>query len=154
MEWEQVGYCDVDAGCVMLMDPCYTFPNTPFASGQPKNFGEEWYEKVICGGDYNFDASQIHGAGTMDSPGGVGVVVSSGYGDGSYPVFVKRTDGRIAEVKIVFISDDDPDDDEVCWQCGSFPYDCQCDEVCGDCGLVCYWGNCECAEDCHDPAKG
>ena len=34
---------------------------------------------------------------------GLGVSVSSGYGDGVYDVFVKRKDNRIAEVKVVFI---------------------------------------------------
>jgi hypothetical protein len=111
--WEEVGSCDVDAGCVMLMDPCYTFPNTPYvrdAEQQEKNFGEEWYEAEICK-DFDQVARPIRAAGTMGSPGGSGVLVQSGYGDGTYPVYVrKNSEGRIAEVKIVFIGEDEDDD--------------------------------------------
>ena len=35
---------------------------------------------------------------------GLGVTVGTGYGDGCYPVFVRRSkEGRIAEVRVKFI---------------------------------------------------
>lgn len=44
---------------------------------------------------------------------GLGVVVSSGYGDGVYPVYIKHDErGAVSELKVVFISDDE-DDDEI-----------------------------------------
>lgn len=46
-----------------------------------------------------------------------GVVSSSGYGDGSYPVYIaKNTNGEVIGVKVVFISDEEDyyDEDEEC----------------------------------------
>ena len=38
--------------------------------------------------------------------------MSTGYGDGVYPVMAKFNDeGRVAEVKVVFDSDEDEEDD-------------------------------------------
>jgi hypothetical protein len=43
----------------------------------------------------------------------MGVVVSSGYGDGIYPVYVTHTsDGRVATATIVFVSDEENEGDE------------------------------------------
>ncbi len=43
---------------------------------------------------------------------GLGVCMSSGYGDGSYPVFVKRNlEGRITEAKIVFIEEEEEENE-------------------------------------------
>lgn len=40
---------------------------------------------------------------------GLGVAFQSGYGDGVYPVYAKSKEGRIAEVKIVMIEDEEDD---------------------------------------------
>jgi hypothetical protein len=46
------------------------------------------------------------GSGTSAPLGeGVGVAVSTGWGDGKYPVEVKHRAGRVAEVRIVFIAE-------------------------------------------------
>jgi hypothetical protein len=43
---------------------------------------------------------------------GLGVCMGSGYGDGTYPVFVKRNEeGRITETKIVFIDEEEQEDE-------------------------------------------
>lgn len=43
---------------------------------------------------------------------GMGAVSSSGYGDGGYPLFIKRNDhGQIVEARIVYISEVDEEDD-------------------------------------------
>ncbi len=47
------------------------------------------------GGQLNFTAGHP----------GAGVVVSSGYGDGYYPVWVTYKDGRVAKVEIVFVDE-------------------------------------------------
>ena len=106
----------MDAGCVMLMDPCYTFPNTPWDNvgpTAPPNFGERWYDEVICNGSHE-PVRMIRAAGT-DGP--TGVLVDSGFGDGTYPVYVRYSDEgswgrRVAEVRIVFIGDDDEDESD------------------------------------------
>jgi hypothetical protein len=83
-KWEQVGVVGVDAGCILLGDPSY------WMSGKD-------YDKLICNGwseslQINYDLGHA----------GKGVVVSSGFGDGCYPVYVKKQHGRVKEVRIKF----------------------------------------------------
>jgi len=92
LKWEKIGMIGIDAGLCWIGDPCYVL------HGQnPKEIGKDWDE--FCSileaaeednGVYNFDIT--------------GVCVTTGYGDGTYPVFVKRnSEGRISEVKVKFI---------------------------------------------------
>lgn len=60
-----------------------------------------------------------------------GVVSSSGYGDGGYAAYAaKDGNGKVVAVKIVFIGEDEDeqDEDETCDECGSFLYECVCDD--------------------------
>lgn len=115
-----VGHCAVDSGQIMLSDPCYV-----------KGFKDEMDE----GGEFVGDLPEpypytYNGASSATLQGdlrcgelgnGLGVCVSSGYGDGSYPVYVTLDEsGRVATATIVFISndemsewgDDEDEDDE------------------------------------------
>lgn len=86
MEWERIGNCAVDAGIIMLGDPCY------YLHGEnPEVFGSTWPE--FC--------DRLRDELTLDLDS-YAVVVSSGYGDGVYPVEAKFEDGRVKEVRIVF----------------------------------------------------
>ena len=105
-----VGVCGVDSGQIMLTDPCYV-----------KDFVDEMNE----GGD--FDASlepnsrdeypyTYNGACSATCSDEMvgqlgacqGVVVSTGWGDGLYPVYVTYSeDGRIATATISFLGEDD-----------------------------------------------
>lgn len=92
--WEEVGVVGVDAGLIWLGDPCYCV--TPDADEHP---AKTWSE--FCGmlpkqatATQQFNYKMGHR--------GLGVCVSSGYGDGCYPVEVKRQNGRIKEVRIKF----------------------------------------------------
>jgi hypothetical protein len=99
-EWEEVGVVGVDAGLVWIGDPCYILhPENP-----PEEIGKTWID--FCD---KLDWEETTHQFRYDNGGeGLGVVVSSGYGDGTYPVFVRRTrDGRVAEVRVVFISRED-----------------------------------------------
>lgn len=158
--WEKVGVVGVDAGMVMVGDPCYIdgswkrdteaaghppyrltkeglkkFPNLagltwkfPFPWGtfadksplfgmsvndlREKGLAEEVESKPS--GEFSYfgccdrqgDTGQLSHANGIE---GAGVVVSSGYGDGCYPVMVRRDpkSGRIAEMKVVFIGTED-----------------------------------------------
>ena len=105
-EWKKVGQCPVDAGMVMLVDPCYVLPNSE--DSEPKYTYNQllalcekkgWDEK-----SYGLPATY----------GEMGVVVSSGFGDGCYDVFAKIVycgdwGKRVAEVKVVFIQEDEYD---------------------------------------------
>jgi hypothetical protein len=91
-KWETVGVCGVDAGLIWLGDPCYIIGKD--ANEQPV---ETWSD--FCVAIAGNDTKQFNYKGGHP---GLGVCVSSGYGDGEYPVQVKRKDGRIKEVRIKF----------------------------------------------------
>lgn len=101
--WEKVGVIGVDAGLCWIGDPCYVLHKE--GGAVPKTIGRNWNE--FCDMILLKDATQIAYEAGHD---GLGVVVSTGYGDGCYDVYVRRTpplpgaaNGRIAEVKVVFI---------------------------------------------------
>jgi len=109
---ELVGHCGVDSGQIMLTDPCYV-----------KDFKDEMNEGGKFVGDlpepYPYTYNGASSATLQGDIGGgqlansMGVCVSSGYGDGVYPVYVTHnSDGRVATATIVFIGDDEDEDDE------------------------------------------
>lgn len=112
-----IGYCAVDSGQIMLTDPCYVkdFVDEMDQGGKfdanltPVNGTYPYTYNGACSATCNGDM-----AGELGQPfRGAGVVVSSGYGDGSYPVYATFNDeGRITEARIVFITDEDEDDEE------------------------------------------
>jgi hypothetical protein len=95
-DWELVGKVSVDAGCVMVGDPCYTV-------GKP----EIWKEFIKRAWPGAFDparendetAARCHDCVELPQ----GVVVPSGYGDGTYKVYVKKNhEGRVIRLLVVF----------------------------------------------------
>jgi len=111
--WEEVGSIGVDAGIVWLGDPCYILHRNDPAEqdSAPADIGVSWHdfcERINARGIYRTGVAAFsHDAGYS----GMGLCVSTAYGDGEYPVYVKRNRfGRIAEVKIVFAGMDDPDE--------------------------------------------
>lgn len=89
------GHIGVDAGLCWIGDPCYILHKE---KGLPEVLGKNWIEfcRVL-----NFDS----GYQSFDySKGneGLGVVVSTGYGDGFYPVYIRKEDGRVMEARVVF----------------------------------------------------
>ena len=97
-EWKQVGEISVDAGICWLGDPCYILHRTKAdQKALEKSIGNDW--SGFCD-RLAPDVTQFnHALGYS----GLGVVVSTGYGDGVYPVLVRHNaDGRIAEVKVIF----------------------------------------------------
>ena len=98
--WESVGYFVTDKGMMWLGCP------HPFIEGDenPKDVGENWetftqnvQEKMDptgCVAQFRRD----------DGENGLGVVVSTGFGDGMYPVQIRRSpEGEIAELRVLFI---------------------------------------------------
>lgn len=100
---KHIGEIGVDAGLCWIGDPCYILHKEQ----PPKAIGKDWEE--FCDflhedGQYP-TAKQFHY--DLGHPG-LGVVVSTGYGDGTYPVFAEfNEDGRIAKVWVEFIGQDD-----------------------------------------------
>lgn len=97
-EWQEVGSVAVDAGHIWVGDPCYILDPS---LKRPKELGKDWNDVVpkMVSGDavqWSFD----HGTA------GLGVTVVSGFGDGQYPVSVRRTkSGEIAALMITFIDE-------------------------------------------------
>lgn len=101
--WEKIGIIGVDAGLCWIGDPCYILHRGDEA---PADIGKDWddfcklldLKEKVQGkrqAQFNFD---------MGHPG-LGVVVSTGWGDGTYDVYVRRAEGRVKAVMVVF--DDD-----------------------------------------------
>lgn len=95
-----VGHVDVDAGIVMIGDPCYTL-------GDGSSAPASWSEFV----DATFKPENIVNKAGVAMPlehKGAGIVIPSGYGDGSYPVYVNtNSEGRVVSATVVFIGGDD-----------------------------------------------
>ena len=93
-DWIEIGKIGIDAGLVWIGDPCYLRAdahNNPLA-----DWGEfcQWLDPD------NPLRVKAHGM--------LGVASSTGYGDGLYPVLARLSpDRRVAELRVVFIPDDD-----------------------------------------------
>jgi hypothetical protein len=86
----------------MVVDPCYVLPDKAEKGQILSHHNPQYtYEKLmedLFEGEKPTQTKQI----TFANKFGIGVVVSSGYGDGVYPVYVKEEDGRVKELKISF----------------------------------------------------
>jgi hypothetical protein len=104
---KHIGEIGVDAGLCWIGDPCYILHADP----RPKAIGKDWGEfcDILHEDDqyptcmqFNYDPGHA----------GLGVVVSTGYGDGVYPVYAEfNEDGRVARVWVEFIGQDDDTDE-------------------------------------------
>ena len=90
-----LGHIGVDAGLCWIGDPCYVMGDE--ASSRVHSWSE------FCG--------KLHDGGSHSTPLGAntGIAVSTGYGDGCYPVEAVMDDNgtRVKSVTITFIGDED-----------------------------------------------
>ena len=133
----RVGSVMVDSGQVMVGDPCYL--DDFETNGQ---LSALHLEKTDCKPPYAYSyegASQAtcsaESFGEID--GGLACAVSSGYGDGTYPVYAeKNREGRVVALHVYF--DEDPHEERrYCPDCGSSQQDSHFCESCGECECVC-----------------
>jgi len=99
-EFIKVGEIGVDAGLVWIGDPCYILHKKK--NDVPKSIGKDWLDfcnklndekgKPLNHKQFNYDRGHA----------GLGVCVSSGFGDGVYDVMAKIEEGRIKEIKVKF----------------------------------------------------
>ena len=97
MERKLIGQVGVDSGQVWIGDPCYVL----HADALPKTLGNNWGEFCDLLGESNtkqFPYELGHE--------GLGVCVSTAWGDGMYPVYAEVEKGRILRVTIDFDADD------------------------------------------------
>ena len=135
-DWEEVGVIGVDAGLCWIGDPCYVLHRQ--GEKAPEDIGKDWGE--FCGkfdelkylpyteeetqelGISNETFKTLKGKAYIASKDtlqfnydkghkGLGVCVSTGYGDGFYPVLVKRNaEGRVMAVMVDFGLEEDEDE--------------------------------------------
>lgn len=92
-DFEIIGQLYVDSGLIMLVDPCYVLQSRG-------DLVEETYEDVLDAfhSGVNESPNHVEPWGT-----GLGTVVQTMYGDGSYPVYARKNErGQIAQVFIDF----------------------------------------------------
>lgn len=81
----QIGVVAVDSGTVLVGDPCYWLVN-------------EEYDREVCKPKFDTSREVKFERGHE----GKGVIVSSGYGDGCYPVIATFKNGKVKELRIKF----------------------------------------------------
>lgn len=91
------GWISVDSGLCMIGDPCYHLHKDPI--DKPQSLGRTWLEfcdelKDMTNGSQEFS----HNGGIE----GMAIVTSTGWGDGCYPVYVTKVNGRVMKVEIEF----------------------------------------------------
>lgn len=94
---EKIGEISVDAFLCWIGDPCYVLHQEQ----PPAPIGKSWGE--FC------DLIE-HDKGFTAIGDGLGVCVSTAYGDGTYPVFAEFRDGRVMRAWVEFSSQDDVED--------------------------------------------
>ena len=117
--WDDSGSIGVDSGQAgIFCESSYRndgidikTPGTDFVLPYNDKPGDAWYEKMckftLCDNQW----------GSYET----GVVSSTGFGDGMYPVDIARDkSGYIVGIKIIFIADDEEEEDEydTCPECG------------------------------------
>lgn len=96
---DEIGRVPVDAGMVCVFDFGYIENNMRNTKGE---YSEDWYEKMCnitlrsCNGEEGYDCDTYEDRG---------VVTSSGWGDGYYPVFVARDGDDVVGVRVLFKED-------------------------------------------------
>lgn len=99
--WEVVGEVCVDSGQLLITDPCYLeqWKGHDFTSysGSTKEYSptKEYSYNGACTATLSEKSAGVLG-------NGLGAAFSTGYGDGSYTVKVKRDGGRIMAMMIEF----------------------------------------------------
>ena len=104
MTWIQVGAIGVDSGTVTVGDACYQLSGDALAKvmghdGKAAMFG-------VRSGEFN-RVTDPNRSQVVTNDHQEFVTVQSGFGDGSYPVYVRIDDasGRVAEIRVVFIEE-------------------------------------------------
>ena len=81
---EYVGKCGVDAGCLMIGDPCYFFgPDCEAAKVHPT------WESVLNQFDYGKGIPPPVQLNYAKGHAGLGVIVRTTHGDGTFPVYIE-----------------------------------------------------------------
>ena len=103
---EVVGHINVNAGMCWIGDPCEFVPNEGKEWGLAKNPQAKTWE-VLC--EEMREKNEAKTIKENDGYDGVAVVVTTGDGDGYYPVTIKRDGmGRIMSATVEFLKHGGP----------------------------------------------
>jgi len=105
---EKIAELPVDAGCMIVGDPCYfmTADNTDHFKGTWYEFCDQVLRKMEVGPNKGTTTYQAEGSNMPAA-----AIVQTGYGDGSYPVYIERNkDGRVIKLIVDFDPSDEEDD--------------------------------------------
>jgi len=95
LKFVKSGEVCVDSGQILLIDPCYI---------------DESFPKGVGVGEHDLTYKGVCRVTLRDSGcgqvAGLGFATSSGYGDGVYPVYVARREGRIVSIRIDFMTEE------------------------------------------------
>lgn len=94
-ETKIIGTCGVDAGCLMVGDPCYFIGKDAVVNDSYK----DW--KYFTSKHFDYDGAKDKTTHQMKK--GLGVVVNTVHGDGGYPVEGLYEDGILVEIRIKLI---------------------------------------------------
>jgi hypothetical protein len=102
-ERKRIGEVFVDSGLIWVGDPCVFWPKEGDTSSLQERIGTRQQfcnriQETPYPHHYNFS--------------GLGVAVTSGYGDGIYPIWATIEDEVITSVTIELVSDEDENEDE------------------------------------------
>jgi hypothetical protein len=107
-EFVHIGNIGVDAGMCWLGDPCYIFHKE---KDEVPEIGKSW--ENFCD---IIEKSNFYKTRTIEFNNGLGVLTSTGVGDGVYPVYAIKYNREIAGVFVDFYGlieyDNDAEDDE------------------------------------------
>jgi len=129
-----VGRVAVDAGLMWVGDPCYVIGKVGDSDeerSKVESWNQAWYGKdgSFCDTLERMDAERAEDDPARNTvypfePGqkvATGIAVSSGWGDGVYPVYVEYEGRRVKSVTVEFMEDDEDEDCD--WQEDDEEYD-------------------------------
>ena len=97
----KIGSFGVDSGTVLIGDPCYHMDRPDGVVKYPLAFGHDW-EEFVAMNLLDDDGKLPYWPHTKELHGQLGVVSSTGYGDGVYNVYARIEDQRVLEIRILF----------------------------------------------------
>ena len=97
MKRKQVGMVGVDAGLIMVGDPCYFWPNKENKKTTATASLPTWstvIDALYAGKEQGPGKNDGHQLAFAKGHDGLGVIVETTHGDGTYPVFLETEGGR------------------------------------------------------------
>jgi len=100
-----IGHMSVDAGLCWVGDPCYVLGD------DASNRVHSWSE--FCSSLYKGGGHEHYSAPLGD---GIGFAINTGFGDGSYPVYIETSDDgawgeRVKSITIEFIGEEEEEEE-------------------------------------------